>query len=588
LVIGFVWFTTCALGRHTKPEAEQPLIDPARYGARGDGVTDDAAAFQAALNSGASRIALQSNRVYRLNSAVSKIFTSPVDFELTGNGAVIDGTACTADRLILLKGTLGPGFAMGSNPGKGETSFTSAGIAGSLARGDKILVIASDPWYAGAPGYYVKGEFAIVAHISGSSISLVSPLNDGYTGVKTQVYKPVLPRICMSDITFRMNGNYSGPEICLATAIDLKNLTFSGSGSQNFYLNWIFRGLATNIHSYNCPLIHQDVYGMIVNAQGLTIKDSRLLDGHHGLSLGGGDSFSGSDPLNNTIPNRDIVIENCTFDNNAAGGRPALNSHANAERITLIHNKSFNGAGIAAIDATFIGNNFTAKMENGAGLQLSPQKSSLYYSLKDNNLEADVIGGRGLALTTGQPNISLGKINIDGGRLNGKAFGLYGIPHSSGNGSIDALIITGTDISSHDYEAIKFTFNGGYLTIGTMLLKDVKAVSARYDAFDLRFTGGGDLQIDGGYFEGHRGPGSYGMRASYLGNLKINGAHFKAPGADNSIFGHITAVTISNTKFEGFVSAGGLGIENNGTTSCSKNDHSSSTGRPCFDNTAPK
>ena len=98
-LVGFQQSGTGAISRTVQDKLRELALRPEDYGAKGDGATDDTAAFaalEAALSSSVSRwAALRAGATYRTSR-----FWVPDGTRIEGNGATIERTAPTADPLV--------------------------------------------------------------------------------------------------------------------------------------------------------------------------------------------------------------------------------------------------------------------------------------------------------------------------------------------------------------------------------------------------------------------------------------------------------------------------------------------------------
>jgi polygalacturonase len=120
-----------------------PLIDVTdpRFGAMGDGVSDDVGPFQSAISAaiaaGGSVVHAPSGKTYKLNSGLT--LGSNVALEL-GDGAVLDFSGCAVGTvLIAATGLEGTATLLTANAPLGATSVAVVSASGLVA-GDAVRI----------------------------------------------------------------------------------------------------------------------------------------------------------------------------------------------------------------------------------------------------------------------------------------------------------------------------------------------------------------------------------------------------------------------------------------------------------------
>jgi hypothetical protein len=161
---------------------------PEAYGAKGDGVTDDGAAIQAALKSGKSFILFDSTKIYR--SARQLIV--PSGTTIIGNGAILKphSNLPTGDLLPFLTteaATIHNASGVAIIVKKNSNTFSYSG-AGALKVGS--LVMLQGPSYAAYnAGPYKLGWFSVVTQIAGNTVTLEHAAPANFTASVLQQYK---------------------------------------------------------------------------------------------------------------------------------------------------------------------------------------------------------------------------------------------------------------------------------------------------------------------------------------------------------------------------------------------------------------
>jgi hypothetical protein len=566
---------------------------PEWWGAAGDGVADDTAAFQQCLDSGASSMATQST-TYKIGGGLSRALTA--DFRWTGNATVLDGSLSDADTLLLVNGQVGAGAGMDSDPAAGDSSFACAGLAGVVTPGEVLLIKSTDLWITlgGRPvedEYYLKGEFVTVAGTSGNDILLTQALYDNYVGVNTTVYRPTIPKVSMSGVAIVREGVKAGMTLALAKAIDLENLRFTGGRAHGLFVNWIYGGRLTNIYSNNCfnPAEEADSYGAILGSvQDLVVTGNQFLDGSHGLAIGGGGDYAG---IWGAMPNRNINLSDNVFDNNIDSGRPSLNAHGNVEFLSVVGNRILNGAGLASIN-TSVSNNIINCKTATAGITFAPQRSSSFYAAEGNYIYCPLLGADGIDIAPNLGNTTIDTLVIADNTVYGQRYALsFSANATSGTTStINLLSLEGNRLKSssaslgQQLATIYASANGGiFYTINRLEIIGGEVVSTDSDPVFVTLANGGVVQLVGGYYEGNRGPSGRGVRflnaGAQAGSLEASDVYFKSNGAFNE-FDRYDYVSMADCRFEGYASSGGQAITNCTRSLLDGNDHRLSNGCP--------
>ena len=316
------------------------------YGAKGDGVTNDTAAVQAALDASITlgKKLFFPAGTYKIATSLSNTTGGNIDLEFDV-GAVLDCSTSTASTAITLGGSLGAGVALSSNANKGDSSISATGHG--LVAGDIVQIVSTDLRNSTRVDYY-KGEIAKVASVSGSTINFDTPLYDGYTAATTSVYKCTAATVRIRGITIRHNGPYCGLLVRHAKNILIENPTVEGAKECGIRVRECFNATIVNGSTLGAYYVGTNTaYGLsIYSSQHVKVIGGYWHGGRHGITTGG------------TFPERDIKLIGCTVTNDNTSGVYGFDSHGNTEFIELIGCHSLNGAAMQANNIKVIGGEY--------------------------------------------------------------------------------------------------------------------------------------------------------------------------------------------------------------------------------------
>jgi hypothetical protein len=292
------------------------------FGAVGDGVADDSAAFEAARDAGVS-IFLPVG-TYLITRPI--VFTNGAVIHGEGDASVIDcsGAGFVGSYALDVSGTLTQ-IANVDALSKGAYTVTFLADPG-LQPGDVfVLYNPTDSSFSAFRTNYRAGEFCEVRTVSGNTVTLTNPLYSGYPAGSIQVYKlqsgPVLLR------NFRIIGKNAVGNIriskCLRpTVADVSS--FHHAGSSGVYFDKCFRPQFIN------PNVHLvggggDDYGVIFgNCQHGGVVGGSVYSRRHAIATGG-------DAAVGCVPCRDLRMRGVVLKNDIQAGTHCADFHGNAE-----------------------------------------------------------------------------------------------------------------------------------------------------------------------------------------------------------------------------------------------------------------
>lgn len=313
-----------ALTKVTYSMIDGPQANVKDFGAVGDGVTDDAAAIQAALDSGYTTIVFPPG-TYLCGTALSKTMVGGT-LNLIGQGnTTIFSTVPDPSVFLTIQGTISAGSALSADVAAGDRTITTNE---SVAVGDLIRIRSSDPWIPHRTGNYKKAEFCRVAGVSGTTITLEWPLYDSYTAATTNVFKVNAPKLSIDNIQFLREKATS-----LGTSLEGLNLRYIQTSrfnrvvvknftQTNFEIWDSFDIVVNQCETYGDFFVGEGQgYGLLNNScQNFNVYGGIYVAGRHGTVTGGSNVT------------RNYVVDGATI---AADGSTAYDVHEGQADFTV-------------------------------------------------------------------------------------------------------------------------------------------------------------------------------------------------------------------------------------------------------------
>jgi len=371
-------------------------------GATGDGSTNDATAFQAALTAVAStgQAIYVPAGTYKINSVLS----TTGNFNIFGDGekSVLDFSGITSGSSAITVTGTATEIEVVSSASAGNLSVVFA-TAPSLTTGDVFILFDDAVLWNSIRAYYYTGEWLECRSISGTTATTTTPLYSSYAAT-VNAYKLVSkPKVSIKNLKLNGGANLFGLlKITFCDKPILENVIVYNENYQGVEIDRCYRPMITNCVMYNKGSSSDD-YGLLIsNSQKVEITGGDYYSRRHGIAIGGG---------NNTcaVPNRNLRISNLTISNDVLSEVYSADMHGNIQDLVYQGCTIYQGAGWAGMDngydnciiyATYGG--YCVYASEVKGGELFIRNCKLYTSGDPSTIIRGIVdvGGNSSALTT--------------------------------------------------------------------------------------------------------------------------------------------------------------------------------------------
>jgi Pectate lyase superfamily protein len=247
------------LGNTSEVSGNTTQVSVASFGAVGDGVTDDSAAIQAAIDSApvGSTLTFTAGKTYLLNTGL--VVNKAIN--INGNGAtlLLDTSAWPQNVALAVGSQLdSQSFTWTQSIAAGTQTFNVAVPTSDIAVGDKVFVsLGRDPYDDSQPNF---GVIATVTQNTGSTITIDEPvpysINQGDQPNSITKIDSLVQNITIQNLNFNyVPGTVTDADVWLSTAQNVTVENLSGkftiavqlTDSKNITVQNI-QGTETNTH----------------------------------------------------------------------------------------------------------------------------------------------------------------------------------------------------------------------------------------------------------------------------------------------------------------------------------------------------
>lgn len=305
-------------------------FDPRDYGTVGSG--NDTAAIQAAIDAAEAEAASTGVRqtVYlapRLWTLATPhgvyIESSRVWVEMADGAEIYAPNLIAGTEIIRIRGTRDIGVTtLTANVTKGQSSITVADASG-LAVGDWIALYSGETFNPDR-AEYTKGEYADIAAISGTTVTLAGPIRDTYDNATYPVTVDVITPLV--DVGVR-GGVVRGTSVNDAHGIRAEyclGLTFDGVTSIDNHWSGLQAAASRNVRMMDCNAKGSDQTGvgygfMTFSCDGVKMRDCHGERNRHTVDISSWYNF---------VPGRNASVKGCSAVRDSSGG---MSSHGGCD-----------------------------------------------------------------------------------------------------------------------------------------------------------------------------------------------------------------------------------------------------------------
>ncbi len=316
-------------------------VNVKQFGAVGDGVTDDTAAFRASINSGYNVYVPKGH--YILTEEIEN--TTGLTMYGDGDESILDyGDSLPSGRGLTISGSLTelPNI---SDASKGDTTVTFASAHG-LSVGDVFCIYnPTDYSWSGWRAYYKAGEWCQVNAVNGNTVTVSNPLYDSYLGADVEVWKMNSVPVDLHDFRIIGTSTFGLLKVVMVKKFSISNISSNLEKYDCVYIDRCYEGVISNLHLHNLGTNDND-YGLIIgNSQRITVIGGYYYARRHGIATGGTVGTC-------CVPCRQLYFNNVIFDNDHSLKIISNGLHGNIEDAVFDNCVFYNSVGTAGRDVT--------------------------------------------------------------------------------------------------------------------------------------------------------------------------------------------------------------------------------------------
>lgn len=438
------------------------------YGAVGDGIADDTAAIQAAIDAAVPlglAVSVPAGR-YRITSSID--MPSQADLRLSDSTVLDISEMSGSVPAISATGTIGSPVPLSADAAPGVRAITVSDTEG-LSAGGWVKITSDLPFgYTNQPA----GEIHQVASVSGDTVTLVEALSDVYTVADGAAVAPVEFRENVRISGGAMEGNPDAPTTTYRGVVldTCRNVTVTGMSFR--WVHYVSVWLRDTVGATVLDCRFDDAlsvglgYGVMMSeaTQNASVTACHGTRTRHFVTFGGGAARAG-------IVRR-VTVTGCNFSQCIDAG---LDAHPGAEDFAFVGN-TITGSlsdGIVAQGGRFVVSNnvITGSARHGVIVQAATRKG-LEGVISGNTIHGSGSDGIRLTFRAETEYHVWSGLTITGNTITDSV--LQGIHLFNSDTSIapEGVAITGNVLRRNGYHAI-YLRGGKDLTVGSNIISDV-------------------------------------------------------------------------------------------------------------------
>ena len=360
----------------TQRDKNQESVSVLDFGAKGDGIADDTAAFEKAAASGkALKI---TDGTYIVNRSI--VFNNKMHIDFSPNAKIIaNGTTYAQNAVFVCSGSVTQIADLSADAAKGALSITLASTTG-LQAGDLLCIFnPTNGSWSKFRDNYKAGEFVLVSSVSGNTVNLTKPLFDSYVVADVDVYKVTPVSVNLNNPQIESNGNAFGLiKVTYASGVIVNNPILTNRNNNCLSIN---KSVGVTINSGDVKNYGAagDDYGLAIsNCQNVRVFGGDWYARRHAIASGG-------DAETCCVPCRDIKYIGCDISNDINSGVYSADMHGNAEFVEYYKCTIKNGATMQGANVSLIGNHIYGGIGIGSCIYTAEVLGG-EYNIKDNKL----------------------------------------------------------------------------------------------------------------------------------------------------------------------------------------------------------